>query len=111
MKSPLINKARHLRNNPTLSEKRLWNILRCKRLNGFKFRRKHPIYPYIVDFACLSNGLIIEIYDRNRVYDPVRDKFLRNKGFTIINIGSHEINGEVEKVIHKLIEILWYGKY
>jgi very-short-patch-repair endonuclease len=36
----------------------LWSRLR--RHPSLKFRRQHPIGPYIADFACLSARLVIE---------------------------------------------------
>ena len=35
--------ARHLRKNRTPQEVKLWARLRDRRLNGYKFRRQHPI--------------------------------------------------------------------
>ena len=49
-----------LRQNATDAERRLWAMLRDRRLAGYKFRRQHPIGPYIVDFACTKYHLIIE---------------------------------------------------
>ena len=53
--------ARDRRKNATRSEGLLWSILRGKQLCGLKFRREHPIEPWIVDFACVSKHLVIEI--------------------------------------------------
>lgn len=54
-------KAQNLRRNMTTSEKSLWEFLKNKRFQGYKFRRQHPIHIYIVDFYCHELGLIIEI--------------------------------------------------
>ncbi|HWE18471.1 MAG TPA: DUF559 domain-containing protein [Hyphomicrobiaceae bacterium] len=40
---------------------RLWEELRELRRQGYHFRRQAPIEPYIVDFACFSQQLIIEV--------------------------------------------------
>jgi very-short-patch-repair endonuclease len=53
-------KARALRTNMTDAERRLWSILRGRRLHGYKFRRQHPFGPYILDFACFEHYLVIE---------------------------------------------------
>ena len=45
----------------TVAEKRLWQELRTLRTQGYHFRRQHPIEGYIVDFACLTHLLIIEV--------------------------------------------------
>jgi len=51
-------RARRLRSNMTEGERRLWFLLRKKRLAGFRFRRQVPIGPYVADFFCPSARLI-----------------------------------------------------
>ncbi len=52
---PLVrDQARVLRTDLTDAEKKLWEKLRRRQLDGLKFRRQHPIGPYIADFACLG---------------------------------------------------------
>ena len=53
--------AQKLRNNSTDTEKYLWKYLRGRQLEGFKFRRQHPIGKYIVDFINLERKIIIEV--------------------------------------------------
>ena len=53
--------ARQNRKDPTVEERRLWDRLRDRKLEGFKFRRQGRIGPYIVDFICLDAKLIVEI--------------------------------------------------
>ena len=45
--------ARHLRRNLSLPEGLLWRQLRRKP-SGIKFRRQHPVGPYVIDFYCAS---------------------------------------------------------
>jgi len=54
--------ARKMRyNNPTIAETKLWEALKSKKLEGYKFRRQHIIGGYIADFVCLKEKLVIEI--------------------------------------------------
>ena len=56
--NPLIfQNARKLRDNMTEAEKLLWEELKLKKLDGFKFRRQHPIGIHILDFYCSVNIL------------------------------------------------------
>jgi hypothetical protein len=48
-----------MRGAPTDSELRLWRLPRDRRLSGFKFRRQVPVGPYIVDFLCVGDKLIV----------------------------------------------------
>jgi very-short-patch-repair endonuclease len=53
--------ARALRNQPTDAERRLWQFLRAQQLRGRKFRRQSAIGPYVVDFVCFADKLIVEL--------------------------------------------------
>ena len=53
--------ARSLREQQTKSESLLWSILRARQLCDLKFRRQHPIGPWVADFACPNKMLVIEI--------------------------------------------------
>ena len=55
-----FSRARALRRQMSLSEIVLWQALRKGRLAGLRFRRQHPIGPYILDFYCASARLAIE---------------------------------------------------
>ena len=45
----------------THAKQLLWNRLRNRQLEGFKFQRQQVLGLYIVDFLCLQPKLVIEI--------------------------------------------------
>jgi very-short-patch-repair endonuclease len=47
-------RARELRQPLTPAEERLWQTLRSRQIQGYKFRRQHPLGRFIVDFYCAS---------------------------------------------------------
>jgi 5-methyltetrahydrofolate--homocysteine methyltransferase len=53
--------AKDHRANPTQAESILWDCLKSKKLENYKFRRQHIIGKYITDFVCLKKRLVIEI--------------------------------------------------
>jgi very-short-patch-repair endonuclease len=55
------DKARDLRRDGSRAERKVWELLRARRIGGAKFRRQHPIGPYFADFACISRKLVIEV--------------------------------------------------
>ena len=65
-----INLARAQRQAPIPAEKLLWKALRNREFAGFKFRRQHPIGPYVVDFACVECKLIVEENARRMLNFP-----------------------------------------
>ncbi|MBI4526812.1 MAG: DUF559 domain-containing protein [Deltaproteobacteria bacterium] len=59
--STLRHHARRLRREQTDAERKLRTSLRARQINGAKFRRQHPIGPYIVDFCCIEQKLAVEL--------------------------------------------------
>ena len=101
-------KARSLRKNQTDAELALWQLVRGKRFNGIKFRRQHPIAPYIVDFICTNNKLIIEIDGGQHAdaieYDQKRTTFLESKGYTVIRFWNNEVLTSIEGVYETILK-------
>ncbi|TFY99698.1 endonuclease domain-containing protein [Ramlibacter rhizophilus] len=85
--------ARELRKAMTDAERRLWSRLRGNQL-GFRFRRQHPVGPFIADFACLDPQLVVELdgsqHAQQTAYDQARDAFLRSRGFAVLRFPCHE---------------------
>ncbi len=90
-----LQKARTLRHPQTDAEALLWYYLRNKQLAGHKFRRQQPIGPYIVDFACLSQKVLVELdgghHAARTASDTRRDEFLRGKGYRVLRFWNHEV--------------------
>ncbi len=90
-------KARSLRNFATKAESLLWYELRDLRTQGLKFRRQCPIGPYIVDFACLSAGLIVEVdgdsheTEKGKRHDLNRDGYLKSLGYVVLRIDEPDV--------------------
>src|SRR6185436_3954075 len=85
--------AKKLRNNQTDAENYLWYLLRKKNF-GFKFRRQAVIGKYIVDLACFSKKLVIEIdgsQHRNNPKDKIRDEWLISQGFKVLRFWDNEV--------------------
>ena len=87
-------RALTLRRNSTATERKLWGLLRAKRLAGLKFRRQVPIGPYVADFLCLRHRLIVEadgpFHDAEK--DAARDEWLRAQGFRVLRFTNTQIN-------------------
>jgi len=89
-------RARELRREMTDAERLLWLLLRGRRLTGCKFRRQHPIGPYIVDFVCLRHRLVVEVdggqhADARMHADECRTKWLQEQGWRVIRVWNDDI--------------------
>lgn len=105
-------KARNLRKNMTEQERKLWQFLRKKSIDGLKFRRQYPIGNYIVDFICNEKKLIIEVDGgqhneaQNIAYDKERTEFLESKGYKIIRFWNSDIDNNIEGVYQEILRNL-----
>ncbi len=107
-KKKLKQYARENRNNATKGEAVLWKyVLRAKK-TGFQFNRQFVIDFYIVDFICRKLKFIIEV-DGSSHYgmtmeekDYERQKYLENKGFTVLRITEGEILKRLDDVVEKV---------
>ena len=99
----LTKTARTLRTNSTDAETKLWQNLRARQLDGFKFRRQQPLGNYIVDFVCFEKRLIIEIdggqHAVNRKKDIERDTWLKKEGYQVLRFWNNEVLGNHEGVL------------
>ena len=90
-------RARELRLNTTEAERLLWYRLRPRQVDHHRFRRQVPLGPYIVDFACLSARLIIELdgsqhnEDENAAHDATRTTWLNTQGFRVLRFWNVDV--------------------
>jgi very-short-patch-repair endonuclease len=88
-----IERSRELRRTMTREEALLWTLLRRNAL-GVRFRRQHPIGPYLADFACLRPKLVVEVDGTHHLesdYDIARDAFIRSRGFAVLRFWNEEV--------------------
>ena len=106
-----IKRARSLRGEMSLPEVLLWNILR-QRPHGIKFRRQHPVGPYILDFYCLEKRIAIEIdgQSHNRgnrpERDAIRDLWLAEHRVHVVHVAAVEVLADVERAAQAMIDML-----
>src|SRR5712692_6479126 len=105
-----IQLARYLRRTMSGAEWDLWSCLRGRRLDGFKFRGKALLGPYIVDFACMSSRLVVEIggemYDRSPPIDEARAAWLDSRGFRVIRFTPDDVGGRMAFVLSTIRGVL-----
>jgi leucyl-tRNA synthetase len=108
----LIDYAKANRKNPTAAEAALWAVLRNRQLNGWKFRRQHPVAGYIPDFVCLDAKLIIEVDGgyhsevEQHSFDALRTEWLNEHGFTMLRFSNEEVLEQIDTVKSRIEEVL-----
>jgi very-short-patch-repair endonuclease len=88
--------ARALRRRLTPPERLLWSRLKNGQLNGLRFRKQHPVGPFIADFYCHQLRLVVEIdgpthRDDQLAYDERRNRWMNDRGLRVIRITGTEV--------------------
>jgi very-short-patch-repair endonuclease len=95
-----MQSARALRQQMSSPERRLWYLLRRKQIEGSRFRRQQPIGPYIVDFVCFNERLVIELdggsHTETQGHDEVRTAWLEARGYRVLRLWNNDVMGNQE---------------
>ena len=101
--------ARQLRINLTECERLLWRQLRNRQLAGYKFRRQHPLPPYVLDFYCAELQLAVELdggqhYDEaGQATDRRRTDYLRRQGLEVMRFSNLDVLQNLDAVLAELL--------
>ena len=108
----LIPRARELRRSQTGAEEMLWSCLRNRQLRYAKFRRQHPIGPFITDFYCQNFRLAIElegaVHDDpgQHKHDLGRLRALEATGIRVLAFKNEQIFQNLESVLDTIAKAL-----
>ena len=98
-----LERRRQLRREASPMERELWSVL-VGGATGYKFRRQHPIGPYIADFYSRQAHLVVEVDGSTHftpeglAYDAERDAYLRALGLDILRFTASEVMENLEGV-------------
>jgi very-short-patch-repair endonuclease len=103
----ILRHARDNRHLQTPAEAKLWQLLRNHNLDGYKFRRQHPIGHYVVDFYCHETRLVVEIdgrtHDDRFEYDAARTAWLQAQGCRVIRFSNQQVMRDVVSVAEAIL--------
>jgi very-short-patch-repair endonuclease len=104
-----VKRARALRRRLSPPEVRLWVQLRRK-AQGLRFRRQHPIGPFVLDFYCDRASLAVEVDGQQhgigdaQLHDIARDAWLGHRGIRVLRLPARlvfeDIDAAVRTVLH-----------
>ena len=104
----LIARRRLLRQTATDAEKILWRLLRARQFLGLKFRRQHPLGPYVVDFYCAERGVAVELDGgqhftvEGQTHDRRRTEYLAGHGVRVLRFTNRELFAELAGVLQAI---------
>lgn len=108
----IFSNAKKLRENPTEAEEVMWLSLRNNQLDGYKFRRQHPLLNYVADFYCHQLKLVIEIdgeYHQTveqKKLDNERTENIEFQGLKLMRFTNEEVISNISAVLNKIKEFL-----
>ena len=110
-----VQAARNLRQAMTPAEKLLWQYLRDNQLDGWHFRRQHPVGRFIVDFFCAKARLVVEvdgpIHLQQQAYDRERTALLEEeRGYRVIRFTNDEVMNDTAGVLQRIRKALRSSK-
>jgi very-short-patch-repair endonuclease len=104
--------AKRLRANTTTAEQILWRHLRSLNVKGSHFRRQVAIGPYIADFACMAQRLIVEVDgsqhgdEANLRHDEKRTLWLQSEGYRVIRFWNNDVMSRTETVLEAIHDMI-----
>ena len=103
----LKERARRLRREQTETEKKLWVRLRSRQLKGFKFRRQFVIGPFITDFCCFEQRLVVELDGGQHAdqsdADRRRSDFLLSRGYRVLRFWDNQVMENIDSVLEQIL--------
>ena len=106
LRARMVEIARDFRKEPTASEALLWEALRGRKLEGRKFRRQQPIGPFVVDFFCADERLIVEvdgaIHTTQQSADAERQTLLESLGLRFVRISASLVENDLDTVLQRI---------
>lgn len=106
-------RRRNLRHSAPPAEVVLWQYLKSRQLEGYKFRRQFSIGGYVVDFYCPELRLVIEVdgpaHFINKevlLYDKERQKYIESLNIKVLRFTNtdvyNNIDGVLESIFHRI---------
>lgn len=107
-----FTRAKAFRKALTPQEFRLWQVLRRDRVGKIKFRRQHPIGPYILDFYCAAAKLAIEIdgavhnEPKQIAHDRRRTAWLHERGVRVVRLSAVSVMTDQAAVVDFIYDVV-----
>ncbi|MCE5268438.1 MAG: endonuclease domain-containing protein [Planctomycetaceae bacterium] len=105
----MVRRARDQRQANTPPEQLLWLALRNGQIGGLKFRRQHPVGPFVVDFYCHSVGLVVEVdgmsHGDKAAQDAAKTKHLESQGLRILRVTNEDVMRDLDAVTREIARL------
>ena len=109
------DRAKALRRTMSLPEVLLWKAIKGGAVDRLKFRKQHPIGPYILDFYCDAAKLAIEVDGATHgagdrpARDERRDAWLADQGIATLRLPASLVLRDVDDAVRTIVGYLRHG--
>jgi len=96
----------------TRAEKIIWERLKGKKVNGYKFRRQYRVMRYIIDFYCPEVKLAIEVdgpyhfEEYQMLYDKIRQSEIELLGIRFLRFTNYRVTNSTSEVIREIADFI-----
>ena len=98
--------SRSLRRNTTPAERSFWERVRARQCVGLKWRRQHPIGPFVADFYCRALALVVEldgqVHAATVERDRERDAYFAGRGLRVVRIENCDWLADPDRILAEL---------
>ncbi|MXO91460.1 DUF559 domain-containing protein [Pontixanthobacter aquaemixtae] len=108
-KDKLHDRARFNRRHPSEAHKRLWGLLKDKGVGNFAFNREVVMGSSVVDFACKTRWLVVEISgdsEADAKIEELSDRKLQEVGVRVMRYTKEQVMGDLEPIKEAIYEEL-----
>lgn len=106
MKNRGFEIAKRLRREGTAEESVLWEALPARRLEGRKFRRQQPVGPFVVDFFCAAERLVVEVdggvHESQADLDAERQALLESTGLRFVRLADNMVRSDLPAALRAI---------
>jgi very-short-patch-repair endonuclease len=106
---PTRKRAKELRGSMSLPEVLLWRELRRQNMDGLRFRRQHPLGPYVLDFYCDEVKLAVEVdgewhsFGPQPARDRARDAWLAANGVRTLRLSARYVLKQMQDALETIV--------
>jgi very-short-patch-repair endonuclease len=105
----MMDPANDLRQASAPPEQLLWLALRNGQIGGAKFRRQHPIGPFVVDFFCQSAKLVVEVdgmsQDDQALQDGAKSQHIEAQRYRVLRVTHDAVMHDLDAVTREIARL------
>ncbi|MBI3231478.1 MAG: endonuclease domain-containing protein [Candidatus Doudnabacteria bacterium] len=111
-KTVLKTLRQKLRKTATPAERKIWSIIKNRKIKDLRFFRQYSVGNCILDFYCPAIRLCLEIdggqhfEEKNKIDDQTRTEFLNSSNIEVLRFQNNDVLQNIEGVYNKITQTI-----